>query len=82
LYPQAEPKGYAKPVIQKIDQSIRPNWQGGRVSLAAGGQTAVVRNGYLPECDIQTGIGPLKVRIPESKYPDTAKGLGRNGGLL
>ncbi len=28
------------------------------------GKAAVVRNGYLPERDIQTGIGPVTVRIP------------------
>ena len=29
------------------------------------GKAAVVRNGYLPEREIQTGIGPVKVRIPK-----------------
>ena len=28
------------------------------------GKAAVVRNGYLPERAIQTGISPVKVRIP------------------
>ncbi len=31
----------------------------------ADGKAAVVRNGYLPERDIQTGIGPVRVRIPK-----------------
>ena len=31
----------------------------------ATGQAAVVRNGYLPERDIQTGIGPVTVRVPK-----------------
>lgn len=31
----------------------------------ADGKAAVVRNGYLPERDIQTGIGPVTVRIPK-----------------
>jgi len=31
----------------------------------ADGKAAVVRNGYLPERNIQTGIGPVKVRIPK-----------------
>ena len=29
------------------------------------GQAAVVRNGYLPERELQTGIGPVAVRIPK-----------------
>ena len=29
------------------------------------GQSAVVRNGYLPERDIQTSIGPISVKIPK-----------------
>ena len=29
------------------------------------GQAAVVRNGYLPERELQTGIGPVTVKIPK-----------------
>lgn len=29
------------------------------------GRAAVVRNGYLPEREIQTGIGPVKVKVPK-----------------
>lgn len=29
------------------------------------GRAEVVRNGYLPERDIQTGLGPVRVRIPK-----------------
>ena len=32
---------------------------------APDGEAAVVRNGYLPEREIQTGIGPVTVRIPK-----------------
>lgn len=31
----------------------------------AAGKAAVVRNGYLPKREIQTGIGPVTVRIPK-----------------
>jgi putative transposase len=30
-----------------------------------GGRQAVVRNGYLPERDILTGLGPVSVRVPK-----------------
>ena len=34
-------------------------------SLTRDGKAAVVRNGYLPERQILTGIGPVTVRIPK-----------------
>lgn len=34
------------------------------------GCAAVVRNGYLPERSIQTGIGPVKVKIPKVRAKD------------
>ncbi len=33
--------------------------------LLADGMAGVVRNGYLPEREIQTGLGPITVRIPK-----------------
>lgn len=33
--------------------------------LLEGGRAGVVRNGHLPEREIQTGIGPVTVRIPK-----------------
>jgi putative transposase len=32
--------------------------------LLTNGSKQVVRNGYLPECNIQTGIGEVAVKIP------------------
>lgn len=34
------------------------------------GRALIVRNGYLPEREIQTGIGPVKVRIPKVRGRD------------
>lgn len=34
------------------------------------GKAAVVRNGYQPERDIQTGIGPVTVKIPKVRAKD------------
>ena len=34
------------------------------------GRAAVVRNGHLPERDIQTGIGPVKVKVPKVRSKD------------
>jgi transposase-like protein len=33
--------------------------------LKVDGKQAVIRNGYLPEREIQTGIGPVEVRVPK-----------------
>lgn len=34
------------------------------------GRATVVRNGYLPERDIQTGIGPVTVKVPKVRSKD------------
>lgn len=34
------------------------------------GRAAVVRNGHLPERDIQTGIGPVTVKVPKVRSKD------------
>jgi len=36
-----------------------------RDQRTADGKAAVVRNGYLPERQVQTGMGPVRVRIPK-----------------
>jgi len=38
--------------------------------LLEDGKAAVVRNGYHPERDIQTGIGPVTVKIPKVRSKD------------
>ena len=34
------------------------------------GRAAVVRNGYQPEREIQTGIGPVSVKVPKVRAKD------------
>lgn len=34
------------------------------------GRAGVVRNGYLPERELQTGIGPVKVKVPKVRSRD------------
>ena len=38
------------------------------------GRAAVVRNGYLPRREIQTGVGPISVRIPKTRSRDGEPG--------
>jgi transposase-like protein len=33
----------------------------------AGGKPLVVRNGYLPEREIMTGIGPVDIKVPKTR---------------
>ena len=43
-------------------QELMERYSGRRTE---GGKAAVVRNGYLPERDLQTALGPVTVRIPK-----------------
>ena len=36
-------------------------------SLEVDGKQAVVRNGYLPERTIQTGLGELDIKVPKTR---------------
>lgn len=45
------------------------------------GHFQVVRNGYLPEREIQTGIGPVKIRVPKIR-DKTHQGIKFNSTLL
>ncbi len=45
------------------------------------GHQQVVRNGYLPEREIQTGIGPVKVRVPKVR-DKSGQGIKFNSSLL
>ena len=45
------------------------------------GYLQVVRNGYLPEREIQTEIGPVKVRVPKIR-DKSGQGVKFNSTLL
>jgi hypothetical protein len=45
------------------------------------GRQAVIRNGYHPERQIQTGIGPVTVQVPKIRSCD-AKPVSLKLGLL
>lgn len=54
---------------QLIEQAVETELQELLVAhtdrLLADGRAGVVRNGYLPEREIQTGLGPITVRMPK-----------------
>ncbi len=45
------------------------------------GHRQIVRNGYLPEREIQTGIGPVKIRVPKIR-DKSGQGIKFNSTLL
>lgn len=45
------------------------------------GQKAVVRNGYLPSREIQTGIGPVEIKVPKVR-DRSGQGIKFNSALL
>ena len=45
------------------------------------GHQQVVRNGYLPEREIQTGIGPVRIRVPKIR-DKSGQGIKFNSTLL
>lgn len=53
-------------VETELSQYLR-EFQGRRLE---DGRAAVVRNGYHPEREIQTGIGPVTVRVPKVRAKD------------
>jgi len=53
---------------QLIEQAVEAELQellGQYQDQHVDGRAAVVRNGYLPERSVQTGIGPVTVKIPK-----------------
>ncbi len=49
--------------------------------LQVDGKQAVIRNGYLPERNIQTGIGPVEVRVPKVR-DRSGQGIKFNSKLV
>jgi len=59
-------KAGAKQLIQQaVEAELQVLLEQHQDCLTEDGKAAVVRNGYQPERDIQTGIGPVTVKIPK-----------------
>ncbi len=60
---------------QLIQQAVQVELEGLLASnahrLTADGKAAVIRNGYQPEREILTGIGPVKVKVPKVRSKDS-----------
>ena len=65
-------QGARKMLIAALDAEVESFLQQHQYVLNAEGRREVVRNGYLPEREIQTGLGPIEVKAP--RVNDRRKG--------
>ena len=52
-------------IRQAVEAELQELLAGHAARVTEAGRAAVVRNGYLPERQLQTGIGPVTVKIPK-----------------
>ena len=57
--------GACQLIAQAVEAELQVLLATHKDSRLADGRAAVVRNGFHPEREIQTGIGPVKVRVPK-----------------
>lgn len=62
-----------------IENEVREYVQACRGQRTEADRAVVVRNGYLPERDLVTGVGPLKIRQPRVRHRD---GQGFTSAIL
>lgn len=74
--PRADPltellrQGARQLIQQAVEAELGEFLKGFQDRLLDNGRAAVVRNGYQPEREIQTGIGPVTVKIPKVRAKD------------
>ena len=52
-------------ICQAVDAELQSLLSSHADRVTDGGRAAVVRNGYLPERQLQTSIGPVTVKVPK-----------------
>ena len=57
--------GAQKLIYQAVEAELQDLLEAHAERRTADGKAGVVRNGYLPERELQTGVGPVTVRIPK-----------------
>ena len=58
-------EGAQKLIMQAVEAEFRGFLEGQAELILEDGRRRVVRNGYLPEREVQTGIGSVVVKVPE-----------------
>ena len=74
-------EGARKLLLAAVEDEIQHFLKENAQQRLADGRAAVVRNGYLPQRDIQTGIGKLAVRVPKVR-DRSGTGIKFNSALL
>lgn len=60
-------EGAQRIIRQAVEAELKAFLEQHGESQDAAGRRAVVRNGYQPEREVLTGIGPVKVRVPKTR---------------
>jgi putative transposase len=63
-------QGARKLIEQAIEAELAAYLEAFSARKLNDGRAAVVRNGYQPEREIQTGIGPVSVKVPKVRAKD------------
>ena len=63
-------QGARQLIIQAVQQELADFLESQQMRRLSDGRQAVVRNGYHPERELQTGIGPVHVKIPKVRAKD------------
>lgn len=63
-------QGARQLIEQAVEAELSEYLQGFQNRRLEDGRAAVVRNGYHPERDIQTGVGPVTVKVPKVRSKD------------
>ena len=74
-------EGAKKLLLAAVEEELEHFLRGNAEQRLPDGRAAVVRNGYLPERKIQTGIGNLTVRVPKVR-DRSGSGVKFNSALL
>ena len=57
--------GDRKQLAQAVESEVQDLLAKHQDCRTTSGHAGVVRNGYLPERELQTGLGPIRVKIPK-----------------
>jgi putative transposase len=66
-------EGARKLLYEAIENEVAEYLETHRERQSDRGQRAIVRNGYHPERDLVSGVGPIKVRQPRVRHRDGQK---------
>ena len=71
----------AEELLTKAVEAELARLLGDHRDLKVDGRSAVVRNGYLPERKVQTGIGDITIKVPKVR-DRSGQGIKFNSALL